>query len=366
MEKAKVSVIQLFSLMFIFNMGTALVVGYGIEAGKDAWLAILLGTCGGIILFIIYYLLFRQYPNLPFTGMVKKVLGKYVGWIIGLLYIMYFLYISARNLRDFGELLLSSTLTDTPLLAVQITFVLVMCYVLYLGIEVLGRTAEVLIVILLLFGAAGNFLTLVSGNVEFQHLRPFLENGWKPILQTALLTTTPFPFGEMIVFTMILPYLNKSEVVKRVWLSAIILSGLILCWTTSLNISVLGIDVMERATFPTLTTVGKVNILDFIQRLDALVVFTMLITVFFKSSIFLYGAVLGLVDLFKLKSHQQILLPTGGILIFFSSMMATNFSDHIEEGRNALRYFHIPIVFIVPLIILLVSLIRKWLKNNTN
>ncbi|MGM0878857.1 MAG: GerAB/ArcD/ProY family transporter [Bacillota bacterium] len=45
------------------------------------------------------------------------------------------------------------------------------------------------------------------------------------------------------------------------------------------------------------------NLLDFIQSLDALVVFTLLITVFFKASIYLYGAVMGLTDLFKLKNH---------------------------------------------------------------
>lgn len=36
MEKAKVSVIQLFAMMFIFNLGTALIVAYGINAQKDA------------------------------------------------------------------------------------------------------------------------------------------------------------------------------------------------------------------------------------------------------------------------------------------------------------------------------------------
>ncbi|WP_299094808.1 GerAB/ArcD/ProY family transporter [uncultured Metabacillus sp.] len=74
MEKAKISVIQLFSIMFIFDMGTALVISYGIGAQKDAWLAILLGMCGGVVLFFIYYTLLRQYPNLMFTNMRGKYL----------------------------------------------------------------------------------------------------------------------------------------------------------------------------------------------------------------------------------------------------------------------------------------------------
>ncbi len=98
-EKAKISVIQLFSIMFIFELGTALVISYGITAKKDAWLAILLSMVGGIILFFIYYLLFRQYPKLPLTSYTRKIFGKYLGWAAGFLYVIYYLDIASRNIR---------------------------------------------------------------------------------------------------------------------------------------------------------------------------------------------------------------------------------------------------------------------------
>lgn len=157
-------------------------------------------------IFFIYY--FRQYPNLPLTGYARKIFGKYLGWVIGLLYILFFIYIAARNLREFGELLLSSTMRETPLLEIKILMVLAICYVLYLGIEVVGGTAEIMIVILLLFRVVGNFLIFVSGNVEFNNLLPFLENRWKPIITTSFSHIIVFPFVEMLVFTMLLPYLN--------------------------------------------------------------------------------------------------------------------------------------------------------------
>ncbi|WP_308160475.1 GerAB/ArcD/ProY family transporter [Bacillus sp. ISL-77] len=71
--------------------------------------------------------------------------GKYLRWVIGLLYILFFLYIAARNLCEFGELLLSSTLTETPLLAINILMILAICYVLYPGIEVLGEQQKYLL-----------------------------------------------------------------------------------------------------------------------------------------------------------------------------------------------------------------------------
>jgi spore germination protein KB len=366
MEKAKISGIQLFAMMFMFELGTSLVISYGIGAKKDAWLTILLGLGGGIVLFFIHYSLFRQYPNLPLTGYARKIFGKYPGWIIGLLYVLYFLYIAARNLREFGDLLLSSTMSATPLLAINILMVLAICYVLYLGIEVVGRTAEVFIVILLLFGVAGNFLVFVSGNIDIHNLQPFLENGWKPILKAAFPLIISFPFGEMIVFTMLLPYLNRPGSVKKVWLSALISSGVILSYTASLNIAVLSMEEVERSTFPLLSTIGKVNLMEFLQRLDAIVVFTFLITMFFKIAIFFYAAVIGMVDLFKLKNHQQMVLPVGVILIYLSTVIASDFAEHMEEGLVITGYYlHIPFLMIIPLFMLFVSIIRKRFKKKS-
>ncbi|GKU83518.1 GerAB/ArcD/ProY family transporter [Niallia sp. NCCP-28] len=364
MEKAKLSVIQLFAMMFMFNMGTALVISYGISAKKDAWFAILLSMAAGIILFFIYYLLFRQYPKLPLTSYSREIFGKYLGWAVGFLYILYFLHVSSKNIRELGDLFVSSTLQETPLVVIIIPLVLAICYVLYMGIEVLARTSEVFIVILFLFGIAGNFFVLVSGNVEFHNLRPFLEDGWKPILDTIFPYTITFPFGEMIAFTMLLPLLNKSKYVKKVWLSALISSGLILSWTVSLNIAVLSVEVTERATFPTLATVGKIDLLDFVQRLDAIVVFTLLITVFFKASIYIYVAVIAITDLFGLKNHYRITFPIGVIVIYLSMATSSNIPEHSAEGQLEAFYLHLPLTIIIPLVMLIVAYIKKFFKKK--
>ncbi|MGM0878768.1 MAG: GerAB/ArcD/ProY family transporter [Bacillota bacterium] len=146
---------------------------------------------------------------------------------------------------------------------------------------------------------------------------------------------------------------------------AVISSGLILSYTASLNIAVLSVEEVGRATFPLLSTIGKVNLLEFIQRLDAIVVFTFLITMFFKISIWFYCAVIGMVDLFKLKNHQQILLPMGGIVLFLSMVIASDFSEHIEEGLKAIQYpIHMPLMVIIPLFMLFVALIRNGFKKK--
>ncbi|MBB6447117.1 GerAB/ArcD/ProY family transporter [Bacillus benzoevorans] len=366
MEKVKISVTQLFILMFMFEIGTSLVINYGIEAKKDAWLAILLGMFGGVCLFFINYYLFRQYPTLPLTGYVRIIFGKYLGWLIGLLYILFFLYNSAHNIRISAELLLSSILPETPILAIIILMVLLICYVLYLGIEVLARTAEVFIVVLIAIGLLGNLFVFLSGNVDLTNLQPFLENGWKPIFKTTFSFTLMQPFAQMFAFSMILPYLNRPESAKRAGVTAIIASGLVLSYTISLDIAVLGIEEVERSPFPLLSTVGKVNIMEFIQRLDAIAVFTLLITVFFKASIFVYGAVVGIVDLFKLKNHQSILLPTGLIIVFLSMVWASDSAEVRQESLLAIKYILGFYLIVLPFPMLLIAMIRNRMKKKAS
>ncbi|GAA3334645.1 hypothetical protein GCM10020331_103340 [Ectobacillus funiculus] len=90
------------------------------------------------------------------------------------------------------------------------------------------------------------------------------------------------------------------------WLSSLILGSLALSWTVSLDIAVLSVEEVERSTFPLLSTIRNVNLMEFfLQRLDVIVVYTLLITVFFfKAAIYLYGALMGMVDLFKLKKSS--------------------------------------------------------------
>ena len=64
MEKARISAIQLFVLMVLFQMGSALLVPLAMDAKQDAWLAILLGMIVSFVLFLAYHKIYWYYPNL--------------------------------------------------------------------------------------------------------------------------------------------------------------------------------------------------------------------------------------------------------------------------------------------------------------
>lgn len=115
MERVKVNARQMFVLIVLFEHGSAIVIPLGVSAKQDVWLAILLSLALGLLLFFVYRCLFEYYPNEPLTAYMQHIVGAPLGKLLAVVYITYFLYIAARVLRDFGELLLTFAYPETPL-----------------------------------------------------------------------------------------------------------------------------------------------------------------------------------------------------------------------------------------------------------
>lgn len=200
-----------------------------------------------MVIFFVYISLYRLYPKLPLTGYIREILGRWIGWPLGLLYILFFIHGAARDVREGGDLLVSSVLDQTPVIVVNVVMILSIGYVLNNGIEVLARTAQVFLVILAILALLSNFLMYFSGIIEINRLLPVLSNGWGPVVKITIKQTIEFPYEELICFTMLLPYLNQSKMGIRAGFSAVLISGLILSYSSAANIAVLGTDIVGRA-----------------------------------------------------------------------------------------------------------------------
>lgn len=359
MEKARLGPLQLFALMFLFELGTTVVVPLGLDAKKDAWLSILLAMLCGFVPLLVYMALYSRYPAVPLTGYVRQILGNIIGCPIAFCYVLFFVYGAARDLRDVGNLLYNAVYDLTPIFILNALMVLGTAYVLAKGIEVLARTGEVFFFVIILLGTVGNLLVQFSGIVSIDNLLPVLENGWGPVVKTALFRNFMSPFGEVICFAMLFPYLQNVKGVLRAGMASMLLGGLALCLTISVEIATLGADIARRSTFPLLTTISKVDIANFLQRLDAIVVFTLIITVFFKVAIYYYAAVVGTADLFREHDHRKLVIPIGIVILFMSIMIAGSFSEHIQEGKFAVRTVYFVFALIIPLVLLVLSFWRK-------
>lgn len=359
MEKAKISTTQLFILMILFQLSNSLLIPIAMGAKHDSWIVILVAMAVSILLFFIYRALYLYYPTLLLTDYTEKLIGKILGRTLAFLYILFFLYSAARVLREFGVMLLSFAFPETPLFIACALMALVVIYTIYKGIEVIARTGELLFVIMCLLGIFLFILVAISGLIDVSKLRPVLEDSPK-ILKTVFTETLYVPFGEIIVFTMIFPYLNQAKKLGKTGVTAIIITGIALAVTTILNISVLGIPLMERSLFPLLTTIQSIEVGGFLQRLDVIFILALVIGGFFKVSVYTYCAIIGTASLFNIKEPSKLAYPMGLTVLFLSLIIASNYSEHIQEGLKIFPlYVQLPFQIILPIFLLIIAFIKN-------
>lgn len=358
--------IHLFAWITLFQLGTAVVVPVGMDAKQDAWIVTLTGCLIGILFFaIVPGGLYRLYPSMTFTAYTRRIVGPFLGWLIGFGYLLYFMYIASRNTRDFMDLLIAAAYDATPMFVLGVFMLVAVGYIISLGIEVYARTAFIFFLM-----CCGVFifiilLVLLSDLSDFRRIQPVLGEGWHPVWKALFPTGLTFPFGEMIVMAMFLPYLNQKYKALRITAGAMALSAILLCIATFINISVLGVEIASRATFPLFTSLSRLRLAEIVQRLDSVVLFLLIITSFFKIGTFMFASILAAHDLFKVRNYKTLVMPIGVIVLLTSLTIAGNSTEHLREGLKIVPYYmHLPLQFAIPICLWLVGLLRRAIRNR--
>ncbi|AZU61307.1 GerAB/ArcD/ProY family transporter [Neobacillus mesonae] len=364
MEKENISLSQLLTLLVNFLLGSAIVVGIGGNAKNDAWIAICIAALLGIGIMMFYHYMMARLPESNWFQLLEFCFGRKISIVFSFLYVVYFLYITSRVVRDFGELITSAIMPHTPIEVISVTFSLLMGYVVYLGLEVLARTSEIFTPYLMIFFILLTIFLFVSGNTEFQQIQPILREGWNPILTTAFKDLAFFPYGELIAFTVILTYVTNKKYSMKVSLLGVAAASFLLIASALLMLMTLGVDSIVRSNFPLLSAARNVSIGNFIERIDALAVFIMMLGIFVKGSVFLFGGLKGLEYIFRLP-FRYFAVPQSLIVSFFSVLLAIDFADSIQEGLGIVPYYlHLPFQFCIPCLVLVI-LIWKQRKSKS-
>lgn len=361
----KFSPYQLLSAMFILPYGSAVLFFLVPDVKQDAWLTILFYIIPAIMLQLIYIKLFTCYPNDTIVTYLPKLFGKYLGFILGLAYVLYFEYLSARVLRDFSGLISISTMPQTPTLFIAILIGITVIYGVITGIENLCRASEILFPLMIL----GLFIAIIlllatRGIIEFKRLLPILEDG--PVLAiTKGWKLITFPYGELIIFTMLFKNLNEPKKIKKIAILAIIVEGIVLSIITVVFVTSLGAAYATSSVFPLLETLRLIRIGGFMDRLDILIIITMVVAGFMKISLFMYTATLSAGELFKLKNNKFLAIPFGIITIIVSEFIAKSYPQHVKIGLELItKYIHLPMQIGIPLMAFIICLFKNRKKKS--
>ncbi|MCL7748964.1 GerAB/ArcD/ProY family transporter [Halalkalibacter alkaliphilus] len=352
-----ISNIQLFILILIFEVGSTTLFALGIGAKQDAWIVILLATLIGLILLWVYTEFPNRYPDQNFSEILEDLLGKKLATPLLLLYGLYFFSQASHNFFEFGAMIKLTTLPETPLIVLLYLFMLVLIYILHLGFEVLGRTAEILTPYAILFLLLIYTFTVLSGEFEIIELQPVLADGIEPVI-AELHHVVAFPFGEMVVFLMFWHYAAKQQSIRLTAFLAVGLSAFLLTISLIVMVVVLGPELAGKAEIPLLEVILVINIADIITNLDSVAVFIMFIGGFYKTALHFWAFCLTMTWAYKGKSPKRLLTIVGLIFPLFAVYRFPGFSDQRLIGGEP-GIYSILIFAFLPILLLFIMFIKK-------
>ncbi|MCJ8013728.1 endospore germination permease [Paenibacillus sp. KQZ6P-2] len=315
LEKGRLSTRQFTVLIFLSCIGDMILIypsAISSMSRQDAWISSLLGLLGGLLVLWLMLHVSQLHPDKTLVEAIQLIFGKWLGSIVNLWYLFYFFMLCSYLVREVGDFLTTQIFLNTPLKIIYLLFILLMVYALHAGLESIGRSSEILLPIFLLVAMIFIFCLLPQSKPE--NLKPFLENGAIPVLYGAYFASI-YPFGELIVLLMVIPYVKREQKIKKDIIIVALGAGLLLSLIILVSLLVLGVDMTINNTYPTYFLAQKINIGNFLQRIESTMAVAWLISTFSKAVICYYAFTMGVAQLTGL-SNQKILYFPAAIMLF--------------------------------------------------
>lgn len=323
-ENGKISIRQFAVLVFIFTLGSSVLIAPSLittAAKNDAWIAAILGVTGGVVLVWLYNTLGKRYPNKTLTEYSETILGTWAGKTVSLLFIVYFFLLTTLLLREIGDFITTQMMPETPLPVILILFTFIIVMGTHLGLQVIARASEVFFPWVILLTLLLVFLLLPQ--TEFSRVQPIMAEGIKPVLHGALQLLS-LSFLELFIFLMIIPDVNRQQEAGKGFWQGTVLGGILLIFLIIMCILTLGASLTMRQIYPSYILAKKINLFHFLERLEVMMATIWFITLYFKIAICFYGTLSGLAQIIKLRDYRVLTIPFAMILIVLSIIISPN------------------------------------------
>lgn len=356
MNKEILSTRNAASMAVIFVSGSSLFTNVTEKSGNSPWASILLAMLLSAPLMLIYARLQLLYPGQHLFDMLIGVFGNIAGKLLSIFFVWYCLHLGSLVLRDFGEFTSTVALEDTPMLVPMLCVGLLCIWVVYAGIEVIGRSSKFWL--LFTIGVA-IFLQLLSiQKMEFHHIKPLLDASWTGIFSDAA-GLFCFPFGEMVIFLGALHSLPRKGTAVKMFFSGLLVGGFFILLVTTRNLLVLGPQIMSALYFPAYVAVSRINVGDILTRIEGSSAVIFVIGLFIKTSLCLYVASAGTARVFNLKSYRAVVFQLGLLIVYLADFLFEDIMEMKNFSAFTYKVYAVPFQLLLPLILWIAGEIKE-------
>jgi spore germination protein KB len=361
----KISPRQFKLLILFFSVGSSilLVPPSLIQSSQhDGWISGLIGVAFGIGVILLYLRLIKAYPGESLFSIFNKIYGRVAGKAVSSLYLVFIFLLTCEVVSNMGDFMTTQIMIETPKEYIHLLFMLPIIYGVIKGLEVIGRSAEVIYPTFLILLAL--LIVFIIPEGQFRNLEPVLGEGLKPVLNGSFSILT-VPYLELFILMMISPHVSEKKEVGKSFIIGGLIGGMILVITTFLILIVLGYSFSSLVPFPTYVLAKKINIADFLQRVEIIAAAVWIISLFFKVIICFYSTVTGLGELLGFQNKKLLTYPIGVCVFYFSVYIYPNIAFFTMFVSDVILSYSLLFGLFIPLISLIMILIKKKIEKTS-
>ncbi|UFJ40872.1 endospore germination permease [Brevibacillus humidisoli] len=350
------------TLMQAIAILTSTIIGVGVlalpliavrAADTGAPLVTLLGVCLAFAGLWIITILGMRFPNQSIIRYSERIVGRWPARLGSVMIIIFFMLLTALTAREFGAVVVTAVLRQTPL---EVTVIVML---LLAGLPTrndMGTFASIhLFYLPFLLAPALVIVALSLKNANLLYLQPLWGN--EPSGMLTGVATVAALFQGAFIMSIVIPSMIEPRKAMKASIWGIMIAGGLYLVTVIATVAVFGPEEIKELLWPTLelarTTSLPANVL---ERLDIVFLFVWVTAVFTTLYSSYQLTVHAMSELFRLRDHKLFslfLLP----FIFIIALLPQN-TLQLYQLIGTVGRFGLYITIVYPALLLLMAVVR--------
>lgn len=302
--------------------------------------------------------LFKPFFGKDILDVSEYVGGKILKFILGFLFILFFIFLSTINLRYFANSLKVIYFNTSPLVYILLFFLIPTLFINKYGLRAISGVNLIFLPVIL---ASFIFLIISSyNNFTMVRIFPILGKGFRETFLTG--ATNIFSFTGLAYIYFLPALLKDSKDLKKVSIISVVISAI--CLILSIVSLIMAFPAITKTdeTLSVYLLTRLIEVGDFLERLDALFIFIWIIA---------HISFLGLTFFYILKIFQKItriedsrsLTSSLGLIVLGSCLVFKDIAQLKFIARYYLKYSSLILIFVICFGVLILGNI-KYNRNK--
>lgn len=319
-----------------------------------------IGLISIIFTCIVCYFL-NKFPTFDLIDISEYLGGKILKWIIGLAFVLYFIFFAGLLLNTFSsclEIIYFQLVKTKYVVAIFVLGAAVACTFKHNAIFRSTLIVFPFLLISTLFLFIGDL-----GYFDFEKIYPILGNGSYTTFITGL--SNMFVFQGLAYIYFIPPKLKEPHYLKKVATTSIILSCIILLICVSIILFMFDGFVETDELLPLYSAVKYIEFGSFLQKLDSTFVLIWIITFISYLGIALKFSSNILKKLTSIE-NDNIFIYSLAIILFLIGLWQKNYETYKFLSNIVYKYAFFVLIICIGLLIMLLARIKQKVRKCSN